>query len=303
MKDKKINLTFNGIDVETANSNRSSICQIGIVHVVEGKIVDTWQTLVNPEDWFDPMNVSIHRITERDVRESPTMPEIRQELRRRLRGQILVSHTSFDRVAFERAMNKYDLEQLQVAWLDSARIVRRAWPQYSQRGYGLKNVASDLGIQFKHHDALEDAKAAAQITVIACRESGFGVDRWVRKLPVPEPNSVRAREKMTYKGIAYEDLDGVVEELRDHSLVFTGTLRMTRSEATTLATSAGCTVTSSVTQKTSVLVVGIQDEYRLNGYKKSSKHRKAEQLIAEGNEIQIISEQDFTELIKTITNA
>ena len=53
-------VTFNAIDVETANADRASICQIGIVHVRDGVVVDRWQTLVNPEDWFDPWNVSIH---------------------------------------------------------------------------------------------------------------------------------------------------------------------------------------------------------------------------------------------------
>lgn len=107
-------LTFNSIDVETANADRASICQIGIVHVREGEIANQWQTLVNPEDWFDPWNVSIHGIDETDVGGSPTLPEVRAELRARLRGSVFVSHTSFDRVAFERAMTRYDLEQLQV---------------------------------------------------------------------------------------------------------------------------------------------------------------------------------------------
>ena len=107
-------LTFNSIDVETANADRASICQIGIVHVREGNIEDQWQTLMNPEDWFDPWNVSIHGIDEGEVRHSPTLPEVRAELRTRLRGSVLVSHTSFDQVAFERAMTRYNLEQLQV---------------------------------------------------------------------------------------------------------------------------------------------------------------------------------------------
>ena len=42
-------LTFNAIDVETANADRASICQIGIVHVRDGEIEDRWQTLVDPE--------------------------------------------------------------------------------------------------------------------------------------------------------------------------------------------------------------------------------------------------------------
>ncbi len=166
-------LTFNSIDVETANADRASICQIGIVHVRNGEIEDQWQTLINPEDWFDPWHVSIHGIDENDVRNSPTLPEVRDELRRGLRG-------SFDRVAFERAMTRYDLEQLQVTWLDSARIARRAWPDsYGSRGWGLKNIAKNLGISFKHHDAQEDARAAAEIVLHACAVSETDIEGWL----------------------------------------------------------------------------------------------------------------------------
>ena len=49
------------------------------------------------------------------------------------------------RGAFERDMTRYDLEQLQVTWLDSARIARRAWPDsYGSRGWGLENIAKNL---------------------------------------------------------------------------------------------------------------------------------------------------------------
>ena len=174
--------TFNAIDVETANANRASICQIGIVHVRDGQVRDRWQTLVDPEDWFDEWNVSIHGIDEKDVRNSPTLPELRSTLRKRLRGSVVVSHTSFDRVAFERAMTKYTLEPLQVTWLDSAKIARRAWPErFGRKGYGLKKVAEALDIQFKHHDALEDARAVAEIVLRACAE-GTDIEGWLRQV-------------------------------------------------------------------------------------------------------------------------
>ena len=59
-----------------------------------------------------------------------------------MRESVLISHTSFDRVAFERALTRYNLEQLQVTGLDSAKIARRAWPER----YGLKNFAKDLDV-------------------------------------------------------------------------------------------------------------------------------------------------------------
>ena len=288
MKHKGLN--FNAIDVETANSDRASICQIGIVQVVDGEISDTWKTYINPEDWFDPWNVEIHGITEDIVKSQPTMPDVRDELRLRLRGSIVVSHTSFDRVAFERAMLKYDLDQLQVHWLDSAKVVRRAWTEYSKRGYGLKNVASALGIQFEHHDALEDARATALIMLRVLEQSEMGMQDWLEKTA---PRISRHR-----KTISYEDLPRRVnEDLCGETLVFTGALEMTRDEATQKATEAGCIVAGTASKKISILVVGTQDKHRLKGMMKSSKHRKVEELITRGYPVQIISERDFMDLV------
>ena len=283
-------LTFNAIDVETANADRASICQIGIVHVEEGEIVDRWETLIDPEDWFDPWNVSIHGISEIDVSNSPTLPEVRNELRRRLRGSILVSHTSFDRVAFERAMDRYGLEQLQVTWLDSARIARRAWREkFGRKGYGLKNVARELGISFRHHDALEDARASAEIVLRACREHKMDIEEWL------ERTTSQKSQKRTVRLVLREgNVSGL---LNKETIVFTGKLLVLRQEATDVAARAGCRVVGGMSRKVTLLVVGTQDAHKLNGYKKSSKHRKAEELIADGAEIQILSESDFLELV------
>ena len=289
-------LTFNSIDVETANADRASICQIGIVHVRDGEIEDQWQTLVNPEDWFDPWNVSIHGIDKNDVRHSPKLPEVRGELCARLRGSVLVSHTSFDRVAFERAMTRYDLEQLQVTWLDSAKIARRAWPEsYGRSGYGLKNIANDLDISFRHHDALEDARAAAEIVLRACASTEIGIEGWLRRIDRPIfPSSSGS----SCRSVPSTKREGNVEgALFGETILFTGALGIPRLQAADMAAEAGCGVVNGVSKKVTMLVVGIQDESNLKGYEKSSKHRKVEAFIERGVDIQILSESDFSELI------
>ena len=284
-------LTFNSIDVETANADRASICQIGIVHVQDGKIVDRWQTLVNPEDWFDPWNILIHGIDEENVKQSPTLPEIRNELRSRLRDSLLISHTSFDRIAFERAMTRYDLEQLQVTWLDSAMIVRRAWPEcYGCKGYSLKNVAKDLGISFKHHDALEDARAAAEIVLRACADTESDMNEWLKRVKRPIFPSSSFPTSAKREG----NVDGA---LFGETIVFTGALCVPRQEATDLAVAQGCKVVNNTSRNVTMLVVGTQDKSKLNGYEKSSTHRRTEELIANGVDIKILSEIDFFELM------
>ena len=46
---------------------------------------------------------------------------------------------------------------------------------FSQVGYGLSNVAERLGVDFQHHDALEDARAAGEILLRAIAETGLNV--------------------------------------------------------------------------------------------------------------------------------
>ena len=115
-------LTFNAIDVETANASPASICQIGVVCVRDGVIRDRVSILVNPEERFNVFNVRLHGIDEDTVEDSPVFPRVYPELRRSLGGTVLVSHTSFDRVALEGAAEKYGLDPLPVTWLDSAMV-------------------------------------------------------------------------------------------------------------------------------------------------------------------------------------
>lgn len=53
---------FVAFDVETANENRSSICQIGLAFFENGQLVETWESLVNPKTYFADMNIAIHKM-------------------------------------------------------------------------------------------------------------------------------------------------------------------------------------------------------------------------------------------------
>ena len=176
------NLTFNAIDVETANRTRASICQIGIAQVQEGRISQAASFLVNPEEPFESFQTSIHGINEEAVSEAETMLSIHPQLCRLIEGAPLASHSQFDRQALEKASSKYGLRMPEIRWLDTGRVARTAWPdRYDKNGWGLKKIAEDLGITFLHHDAAEDARAAAEILLHACRHTGLDVDDWLEQ--------------------------------------------------------------------------------------------------------------------------
>ena len=175
------NLTFNAADVETANADPSSICQIGIVQFRNGKISGSFSILVNPAAPFNCFNVRLHGISECTVSNSETLLELHGTLRRLLGGTVVVSHTSFDKVALDRAMEKNGLASIEATWLDSAMIARRAWPKIYRRRWSLAKIAGDLGISFRHHDAVEDARAAGEIVLHASRHTGLSIDDWVAR--------------------------------------------------------------------------------------------------------------------------
>ncbi len=169
---------FCAVDVETANYDRATICQIGVVTVQKGRIVRTWSSLVNPRSDF--VFTHIHGIDASMVRTSPTLPELWKELCGSLPHDVMVSHTSFDRWALIRAAERDNLRHMPVTWLDSVQVAKRAWPNRYRRRWNLPLIADDLGIEFTHHDALEDAKACARIVIQASQATGFTIADWAK---------------------------------------------------------------------------------------------------------------------------
>ena len=133
---------------------------------------------MNPGVAFDEFNVALHGITDETARHAPRLPEILPDVRRRLKDQIVGCYTMVDRSAFSAACRLHGEPRLDVRWLDTSAVVRKTWTQFSRRGYKLDNIAEYLGITFQHHDALEDAHAAAQVLLRAIEETGVSVEEW-----------------------------------------------------------------------------------------------------------------------------
>jgi DNA polymerase-3 subunit epsilon len=178
-------MEFVVIDVETANPNLASVCQVGLASFGDGREVHAESFLIDPEDYFSPINVSIHGIDIDRVLGAPCFAESYPRIAKALSEKVVVSHTAFDRAALARACAANQLAPIGCRWLDSASVARRAWPTYSRSGYGLANLAAAFGFTFQHHDALEDARAAGQIMLCAMADTGLGLDDWFARCRKP----------------------------------------------------------------------------------------------------------------------
>ena len=281
-------LDFVAIDVETANADFSSICQIGIVRCVDGILSEEWGTYVNPEDFFHPFNIGIHGIDESTVEDAPKLYELAGKIYDYLDKMVVISHTHFDRAAVNQAFSKYDLRPPEPIWLDSARVARRTWEKFAWSGWALSSICEEIGYSFRCHDALEDAKAAAVVFLTAMKLSGLDINGWLKRVEQPiNPDHI---QPIRHEGNPEGSLYG-------NTVVFTGALAIPRREAAEMAARIGCSVQTEVNKDTTMLVVGNQDVGRLAGHRKSSKHRKAESLMMQGQDIRVLRETDFRHLV------
>jgi DNA polymerase III subunit epsilon len=282
---------FIALDVETANVDFASICSIGLVHFRGGAVFKSLEIMVDPEDQFDPINISIHGIRPEDVAGKPTMAQVFPVISASLNDRVVVHHSPFDKTALNRAAVKYGTQKLSCSWLDTIRVARRAWPQYAKNGgYGLANLATAFGIGFSHHNAAEDARAAGEIMLKALAEGQLSLLGWLDRVE-QSLSGERSGRHPRYARCARSG--NPAGPLFGEVAVFTGALGMPRSEAAAMAANVGCSISDNVTKKTTILVVGDQDLRHTRGKEKSSKHRKAEAMIASGANIRIVGESDF----------
>lgn len=169
-------MDFTAIDFETANHNRYSACQLAAVKVRNGKIVDRQCWLIKPRPfYFNPMNVQVHGIHPDDVQNEPEFCDCWESIARCLENECddkcLIAHNApFDIGVLTACLSYHDIPVPDLQFSCTRLIARHAWP--GRTSYGLKPLASWLGIEFRHHDALEDSIACASILLAAADSVG-----------------------------------------------------------------------------------------------------------------------------------
>ena len=277
---------FVALDVETACSDVASICQIGLACVQPDNQIQTFSMLVNPGTRFDAFNIQLHGIGPDHVADAPRFPDALTALLPLLTRHHLIQHSNFDKQAMNAACGFCGIDAPDLRWSDSVQIARRAWPELKGNGgHGLANLKRTLNLQFHHHDAGEDARAAAMVVLHA-----------ELHLRLPFEELIKPATKKNYSATITMDGDPK-GALSGSVVVFTGALGMSRNEAAELAARVGMSVKPGVTKETTHLVVGDQDLTVLAGHTKSSKHRKAEDMQSAGHPIRIIGESAFKSLV------
>jgi DNA polymerase-3 subunit epsilon len=169
-------MDFTAIDFETANNGRHSACQLAAVKVRGGTIVDRKSWLIKPRPFFfNPMNIQIHGIHPGAVANEPEFGDCWKSIApcfdNECDDKCLIAHNAqFDISVLTSCLNYHDIPVPNLEFSCTRLVARHAWPGRSS--YGLKALASWLGVEFRHHDALEDSIACASILLAAANTVG-----------------------------------------------------------------------------------------------------------------------------------
>ncbi len=161
-------MNFVAIDFETANASRDSACSLGMVKVMDNKIVEEWYELIKPPSMhFDYRNILIHGIKPEDVINEKNFGEHWSSILAFISDNPVIAHNAaFDFSVLRYCLDTYELPYPEFNYFCTVIAAKVTWPELDR--HDLHTVSSKLGFKFKHHNALEDARACANVLIAAC---------------------------------------------------------------------------------------------------------------------------------------
>lgn len=166
-------MNFTAIDFETAN-DKGHPCALGLAVVENGEIVRRESWLIRPYELNIPKFYSdIHGITEDMVADMPEFNKRWDAISVFLEGQNIVAHNApFDIGVLKNALDLYEIPYPTFRYGCTVEVSRKTWAKpHVVPNHKLNTMAAHLGVEFKHHDASDDAYAAAVIAIEAAKKA------------------------------------------------------------------------------------------------------------------------------------
>ena len=296
-------MSFTAIDFETANSYRASACAVGMAKVRNGRIVDETSWLMRPlpgyED-FMPVNIGVHGITPSQVRGLEDWSTLHRPMLEFIGGDALVGHNvSFERSVISKANEACGVVMPDFDYRCTLTLARKhlELPKYS-----LSDVVTALSLpSFTHHDAGADAAASAHVALELARRTNASTleELW----PTPPARKGRGTPSNYAAGHTRKlaDLPQPARDANPHgplygqTVVFSGDLAaMPRAAAQDAVAAKGAVIANSTTKKVTLVVDATAGQ---PGAVPSGKVRRAMELAAAGQDIEVIGEGRFLRLL------
>lgn len=285
------------VDIETTglSSEWDSIIEVAAIEINNGEVVRKYQSFVEFEDELPELIIELTGITNDMLKGAPSAQEVITEFSDFIGDKIIVGYNvNFD-INFLYDYFKLVLgKDLKNDYIDCLRISRKLFPE--EKHHRLKDMVELLDIQVDtEHRALSDC------------ETTKNVFEKLYNIVIEKYNNTSdfiCTFQKKYKSLNANDITTTNNEfdtahpLYGKKCVFTGTLeKMIRQEAMQIVVDLGGEVQNNVNKETNYLILGNNDYCPSLKGEKSSKQKKAESLLIKGQDIAIIPENVFYDMI------
>lgn len=285
------------VDLETTGLSPATdvIIEVAAFKYKNNELTDKYTTLIKPIDkdtetviHIDDFVTNLTGITNEMVSTAPTFKEISKDLYDFLSKEVIVGHNvNFD-VNFLRE-NFLSLDMpFPNNYVDTLRLARRLFPELPH--HRLSDLSDHFGLKGVDHRAVGDVKMTKEVLEIFrnhVRENNINLADFLnhrldlKKIVVSKPDNLDPSHMFYGKNI-----------------VFTGALeKYTRAEAAQIVVNIGGICQNGINKSTNFLVIGDMDAKTIKDGK-SKKVKKAEEKILEGQDLQILTESVFYDLIE-----
>ena len=291
------------IDIETTGHCQrwDEILEIAAIKVENDVIVDTFSTFIKKDDDFEVSEfiTDLTGITNEMLSSGIPIIDALSKFHEFIGSNIVVGHNvNFDiNFLYDEAITQ-SLNPMSNDFIDTMRIFRKLYPQLSHHRLCDLSYFYSITVE-KAHRALADCYTT---------QSGFvNLKKDVIQKCGTEEEFIKSFHKVRKSHSNKLNASDITSDKTDFdeshpfynkTIVFTGTLeRMIRRDAMQIVVDLGGINGNGVTAKTNYLVLGNNDYCSSIKNGKSNKQKKAEELKLKGNDIEIIPEDVFYDMI------
>jgi DNA polymerase-3 subunit epsilon len=274
---------FIAIDFETATASKEP-CQLGIVIVKEWSIIQKMSYLIRPKDnYYEPGCAKVHGITPANTKNAPCFLEVWSKVSKYFDNATVIAHKAdFDRDALYKAVESAGMDMPVCDFICTRKMT----------GGGLEESCKRLSIPLlKHHDALFDAEAAANIFIKINKYKPFA-----DYTPIaPKKNNKPSKKSDKEEYLSHEEiLDELLELNPDDSFigknfVVTGSFNEDKESVKVIIKKLGGKTPSSVSKSTNYVIIGENPGWK--------KMEEIDRLKNEGVVINTMSENEALVMI------
>ena len=286
------------IDIETTglDPNWDDIIEVGALRVSGGNVVDEFSSLVKPESGQVPSFISkLTGITNEMLADAPRIDDILPRYRDFIGDSVTLGHNVHFDINF--LYDQYvDILNVPLSndFVDTLRLSRKLFPEFED--YSLVSLIESFGIQGNSfHRSLSDCHHTHALYEKIKDHAALNNIDLVEyfKRHYKSHGSLKASSITTDK----VDFD-ITHPLYGKLVIFTGKLEdMQRKEAMQRVVDLGGMCGDGINRSTNYLVLGNNDYCSTIKDGKSNKQKKAENLMLEGYDIKVISENVFYDML------